>query len=168
MPFYGTVRGSDFALKSLQSVRGPVWTRITHVVALPHARHSAPGTRAAFFRCSSNKESGYDEQATPRSSSESQSERSRRAQGDRNKSGPRKEQTCACGRTGAERQYQAEHQASGISAGSVAVSTSRKITATIRQGGPGASHENAKAPLQIKKPPVRNLRMLCRIPQSRK
>ena len=34
------------------------------------------------------------------------------------------------------------------------MSTSRKIPATIRQGGPGASHENAKAPLQIKKPPA--------------
>ena len=38
------------------------------------------------------------------------------------------------------------------------MSTSRKIPATIRQGGPGASHENAKAPLQIKKPPTRDER----------
>jgi hypothetical protein len=34
------------------------------------------------------------------------------------------------------------------------MSTSKKIAATIRQGGPGASHENAKAPLQNKKPPA--------------
>ncbi|MDB5524934.1 MAG: hypothetical protein JWM58_2697 [Rhizobium sp.] len=34
------------------------------------------------------------------------------------------------------------------------MSTSSKIDATIRQGGPGASHENAKAPLEIKKPPA--------------
>jgi hypothetical protein len=34
------------------------------------------------------------------------------------------------------------------------MSTSKKISATIRQGGPGASHENAKAPLDIKKPPT--------------
>jgi hypothetical protein len=34
------------------------------------------------------------------------------------------------------------------------MSTSRKISTTIRQGGPGASHENAKAPLEIKKPPA--------------
>jgi hypothetical protein len=33
------------------------------------------------------------------------------------------------------------------------MSTSKKSPATIRQGGPGASHENAKAPLQVKKPP---------------
>ena len=33
------------------------------------------------------------------------------------------------------------------------MSTSTKTPASIRQGGPGASHENAKAPLQIKKPP---------------
>jgi hypothetical protein len=32
------------------------------------------------------------------------------------------------------------------------VSTSKKIPASIRQGGPGASHENAKAPLKITKP----------------
>jgi len=30
------------------------------------------------------------------------------------------------------------------------MSTSTKIPASIRQGGPGASHENAKAPLEIK------------------
>jgi hypothetical protein len=29
-----------------------------------------------------------------------------------------------------------------------------KSSATIRQGGPGASHENAKAPLRVKKPPA--------------
>jgi hypothetical protein len=33
------------------------------------------------------------------------------------------------------------------------VSTSRKSDATIRQGGPGAAHENAREPLEIKKPP---------------
>ncbi|MBB2676964.1 UNVERIFIED_ORG: hypothetical protein M2312_000744 [Rhizobium esperanzae] len=32
------------------------------------------------------------------------------------------------------------------------MSTSKKSAATIRQGGPGASHENAKAPLDIPKP----------------
>lgn len=34
------------------------------------------------------------------------------------------------------------------------MSTSKKSPATIRQGGPGASHENAKAPLEIRKPPA--------------
>jgi hypothetical protein len=34
------------------------------------------------------------------------------------------------------------------------MSTSSKSPSTIRQGGPGASHENAKAPLQVKKPPA--------------
>jgi hypothetical protein len=34
------------------------------------------------------------------------------------------------------------------------MSTSKKIPQTIRQGGPGASHENAKDPLEIKKPPA--------------
>jgi hypothetical protein len=34
------------------------------------------------------------------------------------------------------------------------MSTSTKSPSTIRQGGPGASHENAKAPLEIKKPPA--------------
>jgi hypothetical protein len=34
------------------------------------------------------------------------------------------------------------------------VSTSRKTPASIRQGGPGASHENAKTPLRVKKPPA--------------
>lgn len=34
------------------------------------------------------------------------------------------------------------------------MSTSTKSPNTIRQGGPGASHENAKAPLEIKKPPA--------------
>jgi len=34
------------------------------------------------------------------------------------------------------------------------MSTSSKTPATIRQGGPGASHENAKALLEIKKPPA--------------
>ncbi|QLF68241.1 hypothetical protein FE840_000995 [Peteryoungia desertarenae] len=33
------------------------------------------------------------------------------------------------------------------------MSTSSKSPATIRQGGPGASHENAKEPLHIEKPP---------------
>jgi hypothetical protein len=33
------------------------------------------------------------------------------------------------------------------------MSTSTKSPNTIRQGGPGASHENAKAPLRVKKPP---------------
>jgi hypothetical protein len=32
------------------------------------------------------------------------------------------------------------------------MSTSTKTRASIRQGGPGASHENAKAPLDINKP----------------
>ena len=32
------------------------------------------------------------------------------------------------------------------------MSTSTKTPASIRQGGPGASHENAKAPLDIPKP----------------
>jgi hypothetical protein len=32
------------------------------------------------------------------------------------------------------------------------MSTSTKSPSTIRQGGPGASHENAKRPLEIKKP----------------
>ncbi|WP_132658260.1 hypothetical protein [Rhizobium sp. BK418] len=34
------------------------------------------------------------------------------------------------------------------------MSTSSKNPSTIRQGGPGASHENGKAPLQVKKPPA--------------
>jgi hypothetical protein len=32
------------------------------------------------------------------------------------------------------------------------MSTSSKAPQTIRQGGPGASHENAKKPLEINKP----------------
>jgi hypothetical protein len=32
------------------------------------------------------------------------------------------------------------------------MSTSTKSPSTIRQGGPGASHENAKAPLTVEKP----------------
>lgn len=32
------------------------------------------------------------------------------------------------------------------------MSTSTKSPSTIRQGGPGASHENAKEPLEVKKP----------------
>jgi len=32
------------------------------------------------------------------------------------------------------------------------MSTSTKSPATIRQGGPGAAHENAKAPLKVVKP----------------
>ena len=34
------------------------------------------------------------------------------------------------------------------------MSTSTKSPQTIRQGGPGASHENAKAPLRVEKPPA--------------
>jgi len=34
------------------------------------------------------------------------------------------------------------------------MSTSQKTPASIRQGGPGASHENAKEPLEINKPPA--------------
>jgi hypothetical protein len=34
------------------------------------------------------------------------------------------------------------------------MSTSSKTPNSIRQGGPGASHENAKAPLEVKKPPA--------------
>jgi hypothetical protein len=34
------------------------------------------------------------------------------------------------------------------------MSTSTKSPNTIRQGGPGASHENAKAPRDVKKPPA--------------
>jgi len=34
------------------------------------------------------------------------------------------------------------------------MSTSEKTPASIRQGGPGSSHENAKAPLEVKKPPA--------------
>ena len=34
------------------------------------------------------------------------------------------------------------------------MSTSKKTPASIRHGGPGASHENAKAPLEINKPPA--------------
>ncbi|MCA1405472.1 hypothetical protein I6F26_04940 [Ensifer sp. IC3342] len=34
------------------------------------------------------------------------------------------------------------------------MSTSKKTPASIRRGGPGASHENAKAPLDIPKPPA--------------
>uniref|UniRef100_UPI0031014E07 hypothetical protein n=1 Tax=Neorhizobium sp. EC2-8 TaxID=3129230 RepID=UPI0031014E07 len=34
------------------------------------------------------------------------------------------------------------------------MSTSQKTPASIRQGGPGSSHENAKAPLEVKKPPA--------------
>ncbi|WP_246698431.1 hypothetical protein [Rhizobium sp. BK529] len=34
------------------------------------------------------------------------------------------------------------------------MSTSSKNPSTIRQGGPGASHENGKAPLQVKRPPA--------------
>ena len=32
------------------------------------------------------------------------------------------------------------------------MSTSQKTPASIRQGGPGSSHENAKEPLDLKKP----------------
>jgi len=34
------------------------------------------------------------------------------------------------------------------------MSTSTKTPSSIRQGGPGASHENAKDPLKIRKPPA--------------
>lgn len=34
------------------------------------------------------------------------------------------------------------------------MSTSTKTPASIRQGGPGAAHENAKEPLEINKPPA--------------
>jgi hypothetical protein len=34
------------------------------------------------------------------------------------------------------------------------MSTSTKTPASIRQGGPGASHENAKAALRVSKPPA--------------
>lgn len=34
------------------------------------------------------------------------------------------------------------------------MSTSTKTPHSIRQGGPGASHENAKAALKIEKPPA--------------
>lgn len=34
------------------------------------------------------------------------------------------------------------------------MSTSTKAPQTIRQGGPGSSHENAKAPLVVKKRPA--------------
>jgi hypothetical protein len=34
------------------------------------------------------------------------------------------------------------------------MSTSTKTPASIRQGGPGASHENAKAPRRVEKPPA--------------
>ena len=34
------------------------------------------------------------------------------------------------------------------------MSTSSKTPASVRQGGPGAAHENAKAPLDVKKPPA--------------
>jgi len=36
------------------------------------------------------------------------------------------------------------------------MSTSTKTPASVRQGGPGASHENAKAPLKISKPPAKS------------
>jgi hypothetical protein len=34
------------------------------------------------------------------------------------------------------------------------MSTSKKTPASIRHGGPGASHEDAREPLAIKKPPA--------------
>jgi hypothetical protein len=34
------------------------------------------------------------------------------------------------------------------------MSTSTKTPASIRQGGPGASHENARAALRVSKPPA--------------
>ena len=38
------------------------------------------------------------------------------------------------------------------------MSTSTKARSTIRQGGPGASRENAKAPLESKRPGADNAR----------
>jgi len=38
------------------------------------------------------------------------------------------------------------------------MSTSTKTRASVRQGGPGAARENAKAPLEIKKPGADNTR----------
>jgi hypothetical protein len=38
------------------------------------------------------------------------------------------------------------------------MSTSSKTPASIRQGGPGASHENAKMPLDVEKPPAEDER----------
>nr|WP_246752369.1 hypothetical protein [Bradyrhizobium diazoefficiens] len=43
------------------------------------------------------------------------------------------------------------------------MSTSTKTPNSIRQGGPGASHENAKAPLEVKKPPADAQRSHSRI-----
>jgi hypothetical protein len=44
------------------------------------------------------------------------------------------------------------------------MSTSTKTPASIRQGGPGAAHENAKAPLEIVKPaPDSDLRSKSRV-----
>ncbi|QSY96683.1 hypothetical protein J2J97_23395 (plasmid) [Rhizobium bangladeshense] len=44
------------------------------------------------------------------------------------------------------------------------MSTSKKSPSTIRQGGPGASHENAKAPLEIPKPAAEpDRRMRCKV-----
>jgi hypothetical protein len=37
------------------------------------------------------------------------------------------------------------------------MSTSKKTPNSIRQGGPGASHENAKAPLEVEKRPAEPL-----------
>ena len=34
------------------------------------------------------------------------------------------------------------------------MSTSQKTPASIRQGGPGSSDQNAKAPLEVEKPPA--------------
>ncbi|WP_028034648.1 hypothetical protein [Chelativorans sp. J32] len=34
------------------------------------------------------------------------------------------------------------------------MSTSKKTPKSIRQGGPGAAHENAKDPLEVEKPPA--------------
>lgn len=36
------------------------------------------------------------------------------------------------------------------------MSTSTKSPSTIRQGGPDASHENAKAPVEVQKPPAKS------------
>ncbi len=43
------------------------------------------------------------------------------------------------------------------------MSTSTKTPNSIRQGGPGAVHENAKAPLEVKKPPGESQRKHSRV-----
>jgi hypothetical protein len=48
----------------------------------------------------------------------------------------------------------AGHSATGREREEPFMSTSSKTKASIRQGGPGASHENAREPLHIDKPPT--------------